>query len=108
MSIASRSRSPQLELVVVDVPTECLVVACGELDVATAPEFDGAMRALDRTSRLVTLDLRALTFLDVAGLCAVLDARRYVRQTGRRMQILAPVDEAARVLELTGTRDLVS
>jgi anti-sigma B factor antagonist len=108
LSIASHRTSPQLELVVFDVPPECLVAAAGELDLATAPELDDTLRALDPSGELVTLDLRALTFMDVAGLCALLDARRYVRQTGRRMQILGPLHEAARVLELTGTRDLVS
>jgi anti-sigma B factor antagonist len=108
VAIASRSPSPQLDLVVLDVPPESLVAAAGELDIATAPELDGALRALDRSGELVTLDLRALTFMDVAGLRALLDARRYVRQTGRRIQILGPLHDAARVLELTGTRDLVS
>jgi anti-anti-sigma factor len=57
---------------------------------------------------VVTLDLCALTFLDVAGLHALVDARSLARANGRRLQILAPRGEAARVLELTGTRELVS
>ena len=108
MSVASHSSSPQLELVVFDVPPECLVAVAGELDIASAPELDEALRALDPAGEFVTLDLRALTFMDVGGVCALLDALRYVRQTGRRMQILGPSHDAARVLELTGTRDLVS
>ena len=108
MSIASHSSSSHLELVVLDVPPECLVAVAGELDLATASELDETLRTLDSSGDLVTLDLRALSFMDVGGLCAVLDARRYARKTGRRMQILGPVQEAARVLELTGTRDLVS
>jgi anti-anti-sigma regulatory factor len=38
----------------------------------------------------------------------VVNARSLARATGRRLQILAPRGEAARVLELTGTRELVS
>ena len=36
-------------------------------------------------ARLVTLDLRALTFMDVAGVHAVADARSLARATGRRL-----------------------
>jgi anti-sigma B factor antagonist len=99
---------PPLDLVVVHVPPECLITAAGELDLATAPALAGTVRGLDRAGELVTLDLRALTFMDVAGLRALIDARRFVRRTGRRLQILGPGEQVARVLELTGTRDLVN
>ena len=56
---------------------------------------------------LVTLDLRALTFIDVAGVRAIQDAQRIASEAGRRMLILGPHQPAARILELTGTLDLV-
>ena len=97
-----------LDLSVLELPPECLVAAAGELDIAGASELAGVIRGLDGSGELVTLDLRALTFMDVAGLRAVLDARRIVGEHGRRMQILGPHHEAARVLELTGTGALLS
>jgi anti-sigma B factor antagonist len=97
-----------LRLAVVDVPPECLVAVAGELDLASAPALGDTLRRLDPGCEMVTLDLRALTFMDVAGLRAVVDARNMARETGRRLQTLPPRGEGARVLELTGTRDLVS
>ena len=46
--------------------------------------------------------------MDVAGLHAVVDARSLARATGRRLHVLGPHCDVARVLELTGTRGLVS
>jgi anti-anti-sigma factor len=99
---------PTLRLTVCEALPECLVAAAGELDVASAPELAETLRRLDPGCEAVTLDLRSLTFLDVAGLHAVLNARSLARATGRRLHILGPAGEAARVLELTGTRELVS
>jgi anti-anti-sigma factor len=108
MSAAPHLHSPTLRLAVCDLPPECLVAVAGELDLASAPALDDTLRRLDPGCEVVTLDLRALAFMDVAGLHAVVDARRLARATGRRLQTLGPRGEAARVLELTGTRDLVS
>jgi anti-anti-sigma factor len=103
----SRTSVPLLDVVVCELPPECLVVVAGELDIATAPELTLALRGLDRSGEFVTLDLRALTFMDVAGLRAIQEARRINSEAGRRLQILGPARPAARILELTGTLDLV-
>jgi len=108
VSPAPQPPTPILRLAVCDASTECLVAVAGELDLASAPALGDTLRRLDPGCEVVTLDLRALTFMDVAGLHAVADARSLARATGRRLQILAPRNEVARVLELTGTRDLVS
>jgi anti-sigma B factor antagonist len=98
---------PLLEVVVCELPSECLVAVAGELDIASASELSLALRGLDRSGEFVTLDLRALTFIDVAGLRAIQEARRIAREDGRCMQILGPALPVARILELTGTLDLV-
>ena len=69
----------------VDVPPESLVAVAGELDLASAPALGDTLRRLDPGCEVVTLDLRALTFMDVAGLHAVVDARSLARATGRRL-----------------------
>jgi anti-anti-sigma factor len=101
------SFTPPLDVVVCELPPECLVVVAGELDLAGAPELTGTLRGLSRSGQLVTLDLRALTFIDVAGMHALQDAWRITGEAGRQMQVLEPSRSAARVLELTGTLDLV-
>ena len=109
MSIASHTHPPHLELVVFDVPPECLVAGRRGARPRDRARARRDAAPLDPSGELVTLDLRALTFMDVAR--PVRRARRPAptrAQTGRRLQILGPRCEAARVLELTGTRDLVS
>jgi anti-anti-sigma factor len=108
VSSASHPHASTLRLDVCDAPPECLVAVAGELDVASAPALAETLCRLDPGCEVVTLDLRALTFMDIAGLHAVLGARGLARATSRRMHILRPVGEAARVLELTGMRELVS
>jgi anti-anti-sigma factor len=108
VSSASRPHASTLRLDVCEAPPECLVAVAGELDVASAPALAETLCRRDPGCELVTLDLRALTFMDIAGLHAVLGARSLARATGRRLQTLPPCGEVARVLELTGTRDLVS
>jgi anti-sigma B factor antagonist len=95
------------DVVVCELPPECLVAVAGELDLASAPVLARSMRGLDLAGDLVTLDLRALTFIDVAGVRAIQDAQRIATEAGRRMLILGPHQPTARVLELTGTLDLV-
>jgi anti-anti-sigma factor len=56
-----------------------LVVAAGELDLETAPLLADALTDSARTSRRVTLDLAAITFLDapaVARVWAAVDTLR--------------------------------
>ena len=55
----------------------------------------------------MTLDLRDLSFMDVAGMRVLLDARTVARQAGSCLHILRPGRGASRVLEATGRLDLV-
>jgi len=107
VSPAPQSPPPTLRLAVCDASPECLVAVAGELDLASAPALGDTMRRLDPGCEVGTLDLRALTFMDVAGLHAVVEARSLARATGRRLQTLPPPGDGARGLELTGARDLV-
>ncbi len=108
MAYDERIDPPTLRLAVCDVPPEALVTVAGELDLASAPALGDTLRRLDPGCEVVTLDLRALMFMDVAGLHAVVDARSLARATGRRLHVLGPHCDVARVLELTGTRGLFS
>jgi anti-anti-sigma factor len=107
LSAAHRTPAPLLDVVVCELPPEYLVAVAGELDLASAPELAVTLRRLDRAGYLVTLDLRALTFIDVAGTYALQDAWRITGDAGQQLQILEPGDAVTRVLELTGKLDLV-
>jgi anti-sigma B factor antagonist len=78
----------------------------GELDVATAPQLERALREPRLQARLVVLDLRELAFMDSCGVHAIVDASIRARQVGHRVLLLrgARVD---RVFTLTGSSEHV-
>jgi stage II sporulation protein AA (anti-sigma F factor antagonist) len=84
-------------------PSSAAVVLVGRLDAVEAPavraELDRVLRA--GGSRLV-VDLVAVTFVDSAGLAALVRARRDARQLGGDIVLISPSDrDALRVFGLT-------
>ena len=75
----------------------------GELDLATARQFDDGIRELDQTGadRLV-IDLRGLSFVDVPGLRSVVTAQLWGRRSARRVEVIHPSRQAERLMALTG------
>jgi anti-anti-sigma factor len=74
----------------------------GELDMLSAPVLSRELRAAARRRpQRIVLDLRALTFMDVSGLRAILDAARAGRREGRGVVIANPMPHIVRLLELT-------
>lgn len=79
----------------------------GELDIASAPDFERALADLDgseATSRLV-LDLSELTFMDSTGLRALLLARQRAVESDRELILRPGPRQVQRVFELSGTLD---
>src|SRR5215212_4904587 len=74
----------------------------GELDMATAPVLERVIKTAARShpDRIV-LDLSGLSFVDVSGLRAILDAARSARRDGRSVVITNPMPHIVRLLELT-------
>jgi anti-anti-sigma factor len=80
----------------------------GELDLATAPEVEAALReAADdyAAPERCVLDLRELTFMDSSGLRAILSANAVARRDGRVLQIVAGPPAVQRVFEICGVSD---
>jgi len=107
LSTALHPTKAPLKAVVCDVDPACLVAVSGELDLASAPELARMLHPLERPGAVVTLDLQNLSFMDVAGVRALLEARRVASTAGSSLHILSPGEGAVRVLKLTGTLDLV-
>lgn len=78
------------------------VAVAGELDIATVPALDEALRSAERAGSLVILDLRELEFMDSSGAHLMLAADRRIRRSGGRLVILRGPAELDRLLALTG------
>jgi anti-sigma B factor antagonist len=74
----------------------------GELDLGTVPAADDELRQAQRDAHDVLLDIRALTFIDVAGLNMILGAGRRARRARGRMVVLHGSSCVSRLFELTG------
>ncbi|MCU1346623.1 MAG: anti-sigma factor antagonist [Acidimicrobiia bacterium] len=87
---------------VTDDGARCLVTVSGELDVATGPLLAQALRAeAARATGGIGLDLRAVTFMDAAGLRAVVDAANALGQRGQQLTLSRPSHSVRRLLEAT-------
>ncbi len=79
----------------------------GELDIAGAPLLTDALQDIDAGARRVIprsviLDLRAVTFVDSAGLHALIEARDACRERGWEMVVVRGPAQVVRVFSLTG------
>lgn len=77
------------------------VAVSGELDIATASEFDHALGRAEAHAGLVVLDLRELEFMDASAGWLMLAADRRIRRAGGRL-VVVPGAEVARTFELIG------
>jgi len=86
--------------------TDAAVVALfGELDVASVPEADDAVKEQARSKRRVTVDLRGLSFMDSTGVRMLLEADAASRRDGFTFSIVCGNADVMRVLEITGVLD---
>jgi anti-anti-sigma factor len=77
----------------------------GELDIATAPQLDQALREAGLLARRVVLDLRELTFMDCVGMHVILDASIHAGQGGGQLVVVRGPSPVDRLFTLTGTSD---
>ena len=87
-------------------PGALCVAVTDELDYEQAYRFDREVQRLE-TDALETLvvDLRAVTFVDSAGLARIIAARRRAQRAGRRFAVVRGCKALDRVLALTALDD---
>jgi anti-sigma B factor antagonist len=78
------------------------VKIAGELDLYTAPDVRDELAALPAEARRVAVDLTELTFVDSAGIAALLVAARRLRARGGVMTLVVEDPRVLRVLEVSG------
>jgi anti-anti-sigma factor len=84
-----------------------LVRVAGELDLTTAPRLERMLAEARRRARLVVVDLRGLTRVDISGVDAIVDASRSARRDGRRLVLVRGLLQVERLLALNGTSNAV-
>ncbi|GAA3220616.1 STAS domain-containing protein [Dactylosporangium siamense] len=85
------------------------VTVTGAVDLSTAAALDEAVAAaVDDGPPSVVVDLAAVTFIDSAGINALLKSRRLADERGRQFRITNPTGIVRDVLDLTGVLDHLS
>jgi anti-anti-sigma factor len=74
----------------------------GELDITTAPELERTLYDSQQLAHLTVLDLRELTFMDCAGVHAIVKASLRARKDGCRLLIVRGRPDIYRMFTLTG------
>ncbi|MGH2949544.1 MAG: STAS domain-containing protein [Solirubrobacteraceae bacterium] len=81
-----------------------LVVAEGELDMASSGKLGGELRELLGAGfARIVLDLRGVSFLDSSGLKTILDAHAASRTASVEFAVIQGPAPVRRIFELTGT-----
>jgi anti-anti-sigma factor len=76
----------------------------GELDLATAPEFEELLEKRLDGSHEVVVDLRALEFMDSSGIRVLVGAHARAGRLGSRLVIVRPprTSPVAKIIEVSG------
>jgi anti-anti-sigma factor len=82
----------------------------GELDLATAPEFEAAIVGALDAGRRVVVDLRELEFMDSSGVRVLITAHAKAGDDSERLTLVrpAPGGTVERILEISGVGEALS
>ena len=81
----------------------------GDVDIATAPWLrESLLLAIQRYGPAISVDLQGVTFLDCAGVSALLATARRARLEGGKVQVTRSSVPAWRVITLLGLQDLLT
>lgn len=94
---------PQLLLETTRIGSHDVIVATGEIDLASATRVESAIEEF--TGQDVTLDLRAVEFMDSAGLKVLLSQRLRLEDSGGALRLVVGEGAVLRLLELTSVTD---
>jgi anti-anti-sigma factor len=80
-----------------------IVIATGEIDLASSPELRAALYDPETKADTVVLDLREVTFMDSSGLGVIVGQHKRAREEGFRFCVAVQgATEVERILELSG------
>jgi len=79
----------------------CLHLA-GELDLATCPRFEQVLKRSQNGKSIVSLDLQELSFVDGAGLSAIVQAATRAGALETKLTLIGARGQVSRLFDLTG------
>jgi anti-sigma B factor antagonist len=105
-----RVRRDLLEIGVEREDSLARIVPKGEIDMATAPDLEAAIRGLasDSGVRRVLVDLAGVTFLDSSGLHVLCKATNAAQLDGFDFGVMRPPDHIRRLFAVSGVNQIVS
>jgi anti-anti-sigma factor len=80
----------------------------GELDLASAAQFERQLGELCALGGELVVDLSGLAFVDSAGIRLLLEARHRARHRGGSLIVLGASGHVRRVLEVAGVLDILA
>lgn len=95
----------QFRMEVRESKAACVIVFYGELDNAGVEEAENVVRTMAGRRRSVTLDLRALEFIESAGIALLIRMDALARQDGFNLFITKGSAAVQRVIGLCGLDD---
>jgi len=88
--------------------TRCLVVATGELDIASSPKLVIACReALRGGARTIAVNLSDLSLMDSSGLAALINVQRSAQRAGAQLIVVCPAGPVRQMFVVSGTEALL-
>jgi anti-anti-sigma factor len=78
----------------------------GELDACSVTCLTGRLTPVAMTGRDIVVDLSGLSFVDTAGLIALVDLQRHATTAGGSLRLTKPPRLLRRLLELAGMNDM--
>jgi anti-anti-sigma factor len=109
-SVAEQLAAEQLTVEARTSRRTALVALRGELDLVTVSKVAEVLDGLDPRAdgvRHVVLDLRGLTFMDMAGLRELIRQNEFARSNRHNLAVVRGTDAIQRVLKLTGVDDML-
>jgi anti-anti-sigma factor len=93
-----------LQITVTDEAEHLVIAPCGDIDVSTAPLFaDCLVTAANQAAQPVIVDLTGVTFMDSAGLDALIVGHRLLRSSGVPLRVRNSRSTVRQLIEVTGT-----
>lgn len=88
--------------------TEATIVISGKLTVATAPDFEAALKGLPENVTNIDVDMTDLDYVASAGLRVIVTGEKMADRRGGALRLLHPTEDVMEVLDMTGLVDVIT